>query len=120
MTRISDLAPVDGEGYPGLESEAECEAMVDAIAYVQVAFRLLGLSWEHPRVRAFLAAVEARVGAPVGMVGCRLPAAAWVALATKLEQELADSDWLTAEQAETLATYAFWRGQKKLLGGAAK
>lgn len=48
---------MDLQGYPGIE-DYEYEAFENIRTFVSAAFKVLELSWTHPRVEAFLQRVE--------------------------------------------------------------
>jgi hypothetical protein len=55
---------VDEYGYPGIE-DFTLEEFTDMKAFVQVAFKAFGYSWQHERIVAYLQRVQKIVKRPV-------------------------------------------------------
>jgi len=108
----------DEYGYPGIEDYDE-EDLEEIQAFVKVAFKAFNYSWQHERVRAYLAQVEKIVQRPMRS-GQDLPYKHYRALAMFLAAEVVQyqEDRRAAADAGALflATTLIRSSQKQLVG----
>lgn len=95
------------QGYPGIE-DYDYEAFENIRAFVSAAFKVLGLSWSHPRIQLYLERVEQAVGCQV-QSRHQLPFVYYQKLAIHLaalvlDERAAIQDAIAKQQAKKLLT----------------